>query len=428
MSLRRFLYLTPYFPPLGRVGALRPLKFARHLPRHGWAPVVLCDWWPGATLSGRLTDFVPPEATVIRAYSRRAKGCDAALAAHLAQPQTGPAARMPPAKTRSMSLPSWLNNPELIPLGEHSVHMGHATRAARRALAAHPECEAIVVNADPFAALLVGARLSRETGLPLIQDLRDPWSICDLRRPRRPAPIRALVDWLEARAFRAASKIIINSETALADYRAHYAGRIAPERFCRLRNHHDTGLIAEGQHPGFDRFTLLFLGHFRRFVEGDVLLAHLAALKARGCGDAQLVVTGQCPPESWARAQEMGVSDMLVLHPFVPYAEIGAIMAQADILVALSNQTDQRIPAKLYDYFTTTRPVLTFADAPEIGRMLEGNGGRLYGLDQAEPAAEYVATLMAAGRHPTVERDGDAFSSARATARLAALLDEVTAT
>ncbi len=145
-NLRRFLYLTPYFPPLGRVGALRPLKFARHLPHHGWAPVVLCDWWPGATLSGRLTDFVPPSTTVIRDYSKRAAGCDAALAEHLAQGPADATRRAPPKRRRRLPLPQALTNPELIPLGEHSVHMRHALRAARRALAAHPECEAIMVK------------------------------------------------------------------------------------------------------------------------------------------------------------------------------------------------------------------------------------------------------------------------------------------
>ncbi|MFT5993917.1 MAG: hypothetical protein ACI82G_002922, partial [Bradymonadia bacterium] len=35
------LYITPYFPPATKVGALRPLKFVRHLGAHGWRVVVL---------------------------------------------------------------------------------------------------------------------------------------------------------------------------------------------------------------------------------------------------------------------------------------------------------------------------------------------------------------------------------------------------
>ena len=67
-----FLYLTPYFPPQGRVGALRPLKFCRHLPSLGWRPIVLTDLWSGATLNRRLYEAVPSDIPIVYDYSARA--------------------------------------------------------------------------------------------------------------------------------------------------------------------------------------------------------------------------------------------------------------------------------------------------------------------------------------------------------------------
>ena len=72
------------------------------------------------------------------------------------------------------------------PLGEHALDLPHALRAARTLLREHRP-DVILVNADPFAATLLGARLARESGVPLILDLRDPWALCELRRPMRPA-------------------------------------------------------------------------------------------------------------------------------------------------------------------------------------------------------------------------------------------------
>ncbi len=431
-ALRQFLYISPYFPPQSRVGALRPLKFARHLPAWGWSPVVLCDLWPSADVNPELNAAIPDSTVIIRDYSARARRAEAALTT---PPRPADAAQARPRRrgklaawaSGALTLPRWLDNPELIPLGEHSVHMPHALKAARRALSAQPRCEAIVVNADPYAALLVGAKLARETGLPLIQDLRDPWAVCELRRPRRPTPILQIVDRLERAAFDPAARIILNTETTLRDTLAHYPD-MPPSRFACIRNHGDAGLIGAGHHPGFDRFTLLFLGNFRRFVEGDILLDLLAALQRRGLDhrDLQLVITGAFPQETRALARLKGVEAMLSDHPFVPYSEIGAVMSAADLLVALSNRTTQRIPAKFYDYALTGRPILALADNPEFGDLVSQSGGAIFGLDEPEAAAAHVHALITRGRAQIIERRPLGLSSEEASGALAAILDEVT--
>ena len=79
MSLRRFLYITPFFPPMGRVGALRPLKFARHLPALGWAPVALADLRAGDGVNPELLGELPDSTIVEWDYGRRAAANKAAL-------------------------------------------------------------------------------------------------------------------------------------------------------------------------------------------------------------------------------------------------------------------------------------------------------------------------------------------------------------
>ncbi len=421
--MRRVFILSPYFPPQSRVGALRPLKFARHLPSLGWEPVILTDLWPGAKLSHELMRAVPQDLQVIRDYSRRAQPTAQKLAQ---QPNT-----TQPKARKTQAAPWWerripqaLRNPELVPLGEHSVHMPHALKAARRILS-QQNFDALMVNADPYATMLVGAKLASETGLPLIQDLRDPWSVCELRRPRRPAPIRKLVDRMERYAVQAASRVILNTETTLRDYRRHYRD-LPAEHFTCIRNHSDATLIASGQAPDFSRFTLLFLGGFRRFVEGDVLVRILAELVQRGIDKEalQLVVTGTILDSTRAMAQDLGVSSMLIKHTPVPYDQIGPVMNAADVLVALNNRTVQRIPAKIYDYATTQRPMLVMADNPELKQMMERHAGVMLGLDQVDAAADQIQAWMAKGRRLDVQRDAEDLSSQVASSRLAAILNE----
>jgi glycosyltransferase involved in cell wall biosynthesis len=425
--LRQFLYITPYFAPQTQVGALRPLKFCRHLAPFGWQPVVLCDLWQSDAVDLRMLNHVPADVQVLRDYSAKAQPTWRGLLAD--GPRNPAPKREKPWHERV--LPPWLlEQSELVPLGEHSPDMPHAYRAARHALERFPACEAIVVNADPFAASLVGARLSRDTGLPLVQDFRDIWAPCDLRRPRRLAPIRWLEDELERACLEPAAHVLINTQQSLADYRAHYPG-LPEQRFSLLRNAFDRTLTNHGAAPAFDRFTLLHLGQFSRFRVADALVEALGVLVARGIGkeDLQIATTGPFGERAMARAQELGVANMVQRIPGVPYPQTGPLMAAADVLVYVAEPgATQRIASKLYDYLGSPRPILALSDNPESARLLERCGGGVQvGFDDIEGLADAIQAAISAGRQQSVTRRLDGLSAEDTARRLAHVLDAVTA-
>nr|WP_172302351.1 glycosyltransferase [Pseudenhygromyxa sp. WMMC2535] len=391
-----------------RVGALRPLKFARHLPASGWAPVVLSDLRPGDDVDPRLEAAVPASTIVIRDYGRAASEVRPSAGRPKAAPQPQPQPQPKPKPGFFARRAEDLN-----PFGAHVFGVGHALRAARAALRAHPSCEAIMVNADPYAAMLVGARLARESGLPLIHDLRDPWSCCELRRGLRPAPQRALVDRAERWAVEAAHTVILNTKTACRDYRRHYAD-LPASRFTAIYNHGDPELLRLGQADAEGgalldppRFVVLFMGNFRRFVEGAAVIQALARVRAAGVGPDQLglVITGTLPAELREQARAAGVEGMLHDHPFVPVLELGALMDRADLLLSFSHPTAQRIPAKIYDYLVSDRPLLVIADNPELRELVAAaGGGEVHALDAPEAVADAILAAHAAGRGRRIER------------------------
>lgn len=427
--MRRFLYISPFFPPLNRVGALRPLKFARHLPEHGWAPVVLCDLWEGASLDPSLLEAIPESTVVLRRYSARAEAADAkgmpvAAATEPAAPSKAPQIRMPNWLDRFIRSKDWL------PMGDTIFHVRHALDAAREALKQYP-CDAIMVNADPVAALLVGKILAGETGLPFVADLRDPWGPCELRRPRRPFYTRLIEGWCERSIIAAAAKVILNTETTKAAYLHEYPD-IDPNRFTVIRNHLSRTLIAGGGADGFATFTLLFLGSFSAFVRPEPLLRLLAALKARGVtpNDLQLAITARLDPVSERLARALGVEAYVIEHPTVQLRHVGALMEAADILVLFA-PTPQRIQAKFYDYLGSERPILAIAEShPELAGLLRETGaGILLAPEQTDEMAAYIEGFLKQGRHPVAPRNEAAranLESPAATRRLASILNEVT--
>ncbi|MBN2192254.1 MAG: hypothetical protein JW751_05515 [Polyangiaceae bacterium] len=433
--MRRFLYISPYFPPDARVGALRPLKFVRHLPACGWMPVVLADFRPGAGQDAELLAALPPDVPVLYGYGwhseHRSSLAPARAAASLAQiPQRSPVLPSSLAPVLERVIARVARNPELVPLGEDLIDLPHAYESARRVFA-RESCAAIVVNADPFAALLVGRSLARETGAPLLADLRDPWALCEIRRPLRPPLQRAIVDALERRIVEDSAFVVLNTENARDVYRAFYAD-LPAERFVTIRNHADGALTAsvlaaEGTADTEGApFQVLFLGHLRRFVEGETLFAALRELARRGKNEQRLRlrIVGSINASVRDRIRELGVASMIEIAEPVAFSRIGAVMAAADLLVVTSHAGRQRIPAKTYEYFTSSRPILAITDNPELRSLIERAGGATWcAHGDVIATADRVEAEMAWGRRRHVARSDLELDSGTAARRLANLLN-----
>jgi glycosyltransferase involved in cell wall biosynthesis len=233
------------------------------------------------------------------------------------------------------------------------------------------------------------------------------------------------VDRIEREAVMSAFRVILNTETALEAYRRHYRD-LPAERFTCIRSHADRELVSHGAFSRSPEFTVLYMGRFRRFVEGDPMIRMLAELKRRGHGpaDIRLVVSGAVPADSQRLAERLGVDDILDRRPAVPYRQIGPFMASADLLISLSPATDQRIAAKFFDYALSPRPILLITE----NREFEGLANRLGGvtvrpLHDVGALADVVEEEMRLGKGRTVTRADDGLDSATASARLAEILD-----
>ncbi len=264
-------------------------------------------------------------------------------------------------------LRAFLERPELVPLGPQALDIPHALSAAERVLEQY-DCRAIVVNADPFAAAVAGALLSRRKRVPLLLDFRDPWALCSLRRPLRKRWVESSVAKLERFAVSASERVILNTGASAARLRGALRG---PSRRA-LRLHPEprrsTLTAAPAEHaPATRRFTLLFAGTLRRFVEGDVLLALLSELKRRGVKSRSARPRDRRarPLRTFLhRAAELGLAEMIELEPPVSYLDVPALLDRADLLVVLSHRDRQRIPAKVYDYALSRRPLLVVSEKP----------------------------------------------------------------
>jgi hypothetical protein len=416
---RNFLYISPHFAPNSRVGAMRPLKFIRHIEKFGWTPIIFCGFDPKADLDTSLLDFIPRNIAVHRTYNEN-NIPSSILLDYLTT--------IRPEYIRPKQFRSGINwfNPELIPMGGDIFQIPKALRNGRKVLMNTP-CKAIMVNSDPYAAAYVGYKLSIEFNIPLIIDFRDPWSVCELRSPMRPFFTRISVRFIESKIMNRASKIVLNTKEALSDYRKQYRNIIS-KKFTYLYNFNDTTMFNTVENPTSVKNTpkkMIYMGNFRRFINGKELFEILNILKERGYTEnhIRLSIFGNFPEESLRLATSFGVMPYLELHKPVPYADIVTYLESSDLLTLIMNKTRQRLPAKFFDYICSTKPILAISDNPELNELVNNNFGKSFNFSELNKAADMIEHLIQETLVIESNRNNP-YTASEASKQLSNILDE----
>lgn len=412
---RRILMIAYHFPPIrGSSGLLRTLSFARHLPAHGWEPLVLAPHLRAYPRRGEdPREGIPDGLIVHRAFALDTRR-------HLA---------LGGRYLRSMALPDpfvswWLGG----------VYAG--LRLVRRYR------PAALWSTYPVAtAQLIGATLQRFTGLPWVADFRDPmvyegW-------PDVPS-VRRAHERIERAVIRRSARLVLTTPGSRALYAERYP-ELPGERWALIPNGYDeaafAGLTPAGP-PGAGADRRLRLVHSGLMEPADrdpsALFAALAKLRGRGeLGPAELQVVLRATGHDARYSEQIrrhGVEDMVSLAPHRPYREALQEMLDADgLLIFQGPNCNRQIPAKLYECLRAGRPLLALADpAGDTAAVLREDGleSSIVPFGDVEAIAAALPGFLAAvraGSWPIAERGVAArHARERGADSLATLLDGVT--
>lgn len=427
---RRALLVAPYFVPRRRVGVNRPLRFATHLPAHGWEPTVVRLRAAGAPAPREAARIAGLDVRDLAAPFDRTSGAE-----HGRAPRGRPGAPRRAgagALDRAFPVDSWL-----------PVLWAQAGRVAR--LVRELDARVIWATADPWSSLVLGARVAGLTGRPFVADLRDPWTPCEVRNAGRPAWVRTIDRRVEAWALGRAAAVTFTAEATADVYRAAFGAALP--RIETIRNAFDLALGAGPIEappgparplPGDGPLRLGFFGRFRPLSPARPVADALAALALRHpdlVGRVEVVSFGPLDAADAAHARARGVADRFRVEAPVPPERAREALAGFDVLL-LGTAPDRAeiVPAKLFDYLPAGRPILSLAPNPEVAGLVAATGTGV-SADPRDPDA--VAGLLAA--LAAAKRDGapfpipyapdrraiEAHEAGPATARLARLFDEV---
>jgi glycosyltransferase involved in cell wall biosynthesis len=331
--VRKLLLLTYHFPPSAASGTFRLLGFARHLPRLGWQPIVVAPpalpWEP---VDPGLLGQVPADTPV----------CSVAYP-----------------KGRALKGLRWL-----FP---HAIWLPWAWAACGRMIRKY-QPDALLTSSPPHCVHLLGWYLKRRFGIPWIADFRDPWFLNG-----RPTSAGSRWPWFEARCearvMRNADVIVANAPRATENLRESFPEQ--QHKMVTLTNGFDPESFPAAKPPAVagEALHVIHAGEVyagrdpRPFLDA---LEELSAESPAGGRRWRVSFLGRNCENGLdlpAEVRRRGLDALVTVGSQLPYAQVLQEMAHADLLLLLDSPGRRLgIPAKLYEYLGTGRPILALAE------------------------------------------------------------------
>jgi len=382
--LKRALVVAFHFAPENTSGTHRSLHFARRLVDEGIEVTVLSRSLAALSEIDPTLDAVFPWPDRIVRVAEQATRLDRAVAtarkvlrrdvagpaasAGQATTEAGPPARRSPGPDsvgrfrdrRFGAARSFLDWSLRFP----DVHKGWyapAVRAGRSIIRRDP-FDLVFASGPPWTGLRVGARLSREGGIPFIADYRDPWT----RRTGRAWDVGGklfdqLAAGIERNVIRTAALTTTNSPGISDAIRGGYPYLGDVDVVTILNGSDARRRTTDRPFPGS---AGLVARHFGSLYAGRRISPLLAAMAERSReGSAwRAEQYGPAPAAADLEGLDPAIAAMLTVRAPVEFHRAVERMHEPALLVMIQPAIlSRQVPTKLYDYLCSGNPVLVLA-------------------------------------------------------------------
>ncbi len=406
---KRVLLVAYQFPPVGGAGVQRVAKFTKYLPEHGWEVSVLTVSNPSVPVVDQsLVEEIPPQTVIRHAKSLEP---DYRLKQTLAPPGTaagkGGGWKSRVKRTvRSAAAMVLLPDPQIL-------WAPQAIRQGRRLLRELPH-DAILVSGPPFSSFLVGTALRRHSGLPLVLDYRDEWTISNQyweNKARNPL-IDRIQRRLQKHVLRRADAVLATTQRSARtlDQEARDAGR--PVSVHCLYNGFDPADLpadfASDSAAAGQRFRLSHVGTLWNLTTARPLVEAVELLAGRSpelAARLDVEIVGRCTQAEQALLQRLEpLPCRLLRQDYVDHRVAVQVMRNASelcLLLADVPGAERVLPGKTFEYLATGREILAIAPQGEMQEVLSGFAG----VSQCSPRdvpgiCEHLAQRLAAAAPP----------------------------
>ncbi|MDX9857811.1 MAG: glycosyltransferase family 4 protein [candidate division Zixibacteria bacterium] len=416
---KKVLIVSYAFPPSAAVGVYRVIKFCKYLPQFGWDPVILTvQEAVSFSRDESLLEQLPRDLKVYRSkdaspvtwYEKKTgRGPLEPVAAPTADPSAG---KTPATTPVSPSLPGRIKGyirRSLFTPDDNVFWVPYGVSAGLKAIK-QERIDVIFTTSPPASAHLVGYWLSVLTGTPLVIDFRDLWTQnAGYRQKNKPAPARLYDRFLEKRCMKR-SRFIVTATEGFTDLVRGKNPYKPADRIVTITNGLDPDDFASVEFPSAknERFTILYLGSLYGarnpffFFEA---LEHFLDRRPEARDNIRVDFVGGA--KGYEHATKGNRLEKIVRWlGHVPQKQALSLLWQADVLLLLLGFGETHttvIPAKLFEYIATGRPILAFVPEGQSSALIEKYNR---GLAVTSPDKDRVADFIASRYDAWVTQDG----------------------
>lgn len=369
--------VTYHFPPSGSIGYKRPLKFAKYLPSNGWLPFILTVKRKSDKITDiSLLDSIPQGLCIYQTSSIEPFRYKSSLRKKIKPNSESESKfgiiRMFNAflfytfKLFRILLEKFILIPD-VTLGWLPFALISGIKIIKS-----KKIDIVYATAPPCTCLLISYLLTKITRKPLVIDYRDPWTFNPFYH--YPSKIRQrFEEWLEYLVIKSSDRCITISNTMTNVYKHKYPQM--QRKISTITNGFDPDDFVGLKAKKFDKFTLIYSGTFYGARNPQYFLEALKELYKENDEvkqKTQFIVLGIIEQAIRKSLHNKNLLQLInVPIHYLPYKENLTYMKGADVLVLIMNARNKvTIPAKVFDYLATGRPVLALAPEGPVSKLI----------------------------------------------------------
>lgn len=242
-----------------------------------------------------------------------------------------------------------------------------------RRLARKVAFDVMVATGHPFEANYLAALLSREIGVPLIQDLRDPW--LDNPFARYSNEQREVVRQKMSLALRGCSRVVTVSH-GLSEIYQKYSN--SPQKHKVIHNGHGIETSVESpqgrQMSNRQSFKFVYLGNIGngRDEPFEALMEGLLAARVRAGVHARLFVYSLQGPSLERRYSRYVDEGLLQFESPAGQAEIAAVLRKYDAAIHLTARAMPfAVSTKVFEYAAARVPTISLNYGGDVEPLID---------------------------------------------------------
>lgn len=427
--MKQVLIVAYYFPPVAASGAMRPLGFCRNLSAHNWQPHVLTTTsdcvYPHHQTDLKLGERVPASIEVTRVpYPDRLQQL-----LRLRDSLRG-------LRGRPLSLNRDTSDPVVSPASTSGVSQGTAKEFILDWMFAFPDrqCgwyspavrtlqaidklkvpDVVFATGGPWTNFLIGHALAKYFHRPLVLDYRDPWN-CNPYYSFSSKFLTKKSRASEARVCQAAAHVIANTEELRERLIAEY-GELR-ERCSWIPNGFDRDVLRSSDvacepseaAPASPGYELCHFGTVYGKRTPRVLLQAMWELFQAGHLNSEVIrlrfVGGwdSTDQECERYAVLLEKQGLLRREPPVSHSVCLREMQRSSVLLVLQPDSPLQVPAKIYEYVATGRPLLLIGGEGATANLVERHALGISSPNQLD-RIKLLLSELASGRQKLVPPD-----------------------